>query len=294
LFVPRPHDNALDFSPQMRKAGEALNDANVAIYPVDARGLVGTLSLSGSVQNAETGGRGDCNPVYVQCTVPGMLRMMEPSGLDTMNMVAALTGGRAYYNTNGIEDSIAKAVEDAELTYTLGFYPAEENLDGMYHKLTVKVSRRAGSVHHRGGYFASKTVPDPDQGASLADLLRDPLDASGLGLLAQAAPDAAKPGFFEVRVTVDLHDVQLARENARRSGAVDLSFTLEGSGKARTKTIRIDIPDGQFEDALANGLNVSEPIETDGKAKDLRVVVQDRTTGVAGSVRVPLREQSPR
>jgi VWFA-related protein len=163
LFVRRATYN-LDFTPEMQAAGKALNDANVAIYPVDARGLAGSLSVPGSVANAETGGGRGCNPALGECIMAGPGRMGEPTGLDTMNALASLTGGRAFYNTNGIEDSIAKAVEDAEITYTLGFYPSSENLDGTYHKLTVKMSRRVGSVHHRGGYIASKAMAGADQG----------------------------------------------------------------------------------------------------------------------------------
>ena len=283
LFISRDH-YTLDFSPQMEAAGRALNDANVAVYPVDARGLVGTLSLGGSVAGADTkrGAR--------SAGGPGVL---EPPGFDTMNTLASLTGGQAYYNTNAIEDSIVKAVEDAEITYTLGFYPPEGSLDGMYHKLTVKVSRRAGSVHHRRGYFASATGSDPDQGVSLEELFRDPLDATGLGLLAQAIPDGAKPGSFEVRVRVDLNDLQLARSNGRRTGGVDVSFLVAGTGQVHTKTFKIDIPDDQFAATLERGLYAAQPIETDGQAKDLRVVARDLTTGAAGSVRVELAAKRP-
>ncbi len=283
LFISRDH-YTLDFSAQMQAAGRALNDASVAVYPVDARGLVGTLSLGGPVAGADTrrGARS-----------AGGAGVLEPPGFDTMNTLASLTGGQAYYNTNGIEDSIVKAVEDAELTYTLGFYPTEGSLDGTYHKLTVKVSRRTGSIHHRRGYFASATVTDPDQGLSLEELFRDPLDATGLGLLAQAIPDAAKPGSFDVRVRVDLHDLQLARGNGRRTGGIEVSFLVAGTGQVRTKRFKIDIPDDQFQATLDRGLYTAEPFETDGQAKDLRVVARDLTTGAAGSVRIELATKRP-
>jgi hypothetical protein len=278
----------LDFTPEMQAAGKALNDANVAIYPVDARGLAGTLSVPGSVANAETGGGRGCNPTAGPCIMQGPGGVGEPTGFDTMNALASLTGGRAFCNTNGIEDSIAKAVEDAELTYTLGFYPSEGSLDGTYHKLTVKLLKRGGSVHYRDGHIASKAMAGPDQGASIGELMRDPLEATGLGLVAQALADAAKPGSWTVRVNVELHDMHLEHVGARRSGAVDLSFLLEGSGKIRMRTIRMDIPDDQFDGMIEKGFSTVESIASDGQAKELRVVVQARTTGAAGSVRVPL------
>jgi VWFA-related protein len=72
-----------------------------------------------------------------------------------MNTIADLTGGRAFYNTNGIEDSMQRAIEDAEITYTLGFYPTEEP-DDTFHRLTVKVAGKGRDVRARRGYYAAK------------------------------------------------------------------------------------------------------------------------------------------
>jgi hypothetical protein len=76
----------------MKEAARALNDANVALYAVDARGLVGGFSA------------------IFGLTIPG---------LDTMNTLAGLTGGRAFYADNGLDSLIEESVEDSELIYTL-------------------------------------------------------------------------------------------------------------------------------------------------------------------------------
>ena len=72
-----------------------------------------------------------------------------------MNTLADLTGGRAYYNTNGIEDSMEQAVDDAAVTYTLGFYPAGE-ADDTFHRLTVKVAGKGRDARFRRGYYSTK------------------------------------------------------------------------------------------------------------------------------------------
>src|SRR6202023_1796025 len=96
------------------RASRALNNANVAIYPVDARGLM--PDPSGAMSAAK---RGPTN--LKMLTKPGI---NIPEGHDTMQMLADRTGGKAFINTNDLRGAIRKAIEDAEVTYTIGFYPA--------------------------------------------------------------------------------------------------------------------------------------------------------------------------
>ena len=85
-----------------------------------------------------------------------------------------------------------------------------------------------------------------------------------------------------MRVSVDLHDIQLAHVNNNWVGAVDVSFFIEGSRTARTITRNIEIPDDQLSAALKKGITVTDSVG----AGELRIVAQDRATGAAGSVRV--------
>ena len=141
---------------------------------------------------------------------PGFL-----TGTDTMNMLADLTGGIAFYNTNQIEASIATAVEDADLIYTLGFYPAQASLDEKYHRLQVKTSARGATARYRQSYLASALTGAQQRPPTLSELLNAQLDATSIGLLARAGTDPAKPGVYRVTVSVDAHDLHLAHENGR-------------------------------------------------------------------------------
>ncbi len=76
LLIKTEHDTK-DFSKDMKEAARALNDANVALYAVDARGLV--VGNFGSARG------------------PWGLTM---PGIDTMNDLAGLTGGKAFYADN--------------------------------------------------------------------------------------------------------------------------------------------------------------------------------------------------
>ncbi len=212
-----------------------------------------------------------------------------PSGIDTMSRLANLTGGLVFYQTNALEESMKAAVQDGDLTYTLGFYPAQDEQDGTWHKLKVEVTRRGVNMRYRETYFASRTTDTSQDRPTLDQLLKEPLNATQLELTARTTPDPARPGFLQVSVNLDLHDLQLDHDNARHAGQVDVSFFVEGTGKVLTKTLKIDIPDDQFAAFLDKGIDTVEAIDTTGGVEAFRVVVQDRATGAAASVTIPLK-----
>jgi VWFA-related protein len=266
---PGPLPADLDFNPDMDQTARLLNEANVALYGVDARGLQGTLELT-------SGGRNG-----------------YPAGLNTMAKLAGLTGGLLFTNDNGIEDLIQTAIADGESTYTLGFYPTQEEHDGAWHNLKVKVARPGVSVRYRETYFAAKTAPAPAANdhatlPSLEALIKDPLDASQVRLVAETMPDPEKPGFWQVHVSVDLHDIHLDKQDDLWVCEVDVSLSIEGSRTARTITTKVKLPDAGLAGALEKGIEVNDSIEADSQAVRLRIVAQDRATGAVGSIRVPL------
>lgn len=274
IFIQRATYN-IDFTGAIDAAARALNDANIAVYPVDARGLIGSSTGIAEQQ---------IQPSRAPIAPPG-----GPSGVDTMNTLAGLTGGRAFYNANGIEDSIREAIDDAQITYTLGFYPAEGAFDGKFHKLTVKVGQKNVSLRFRQGYFAAKT----DSAAltappTLTQLLQDPLDGTAIGITAVATADASQTGSYQVHVTVDLHDIHLEHQNHVASGSVDVSLFVEHSKTARTITRKIEIPDEQLAMALEKGVAVDGSIQSDNRTGIVRIVARDPATGASGSVRLPL------
>ena len=278
LIIIQAHQT-ITFTKELDEASRALNDANVAVYPVDARGLMPT-------------GMGTAENAGLQTGRGGVISRPDPSGpvsgSDTMVTLASLTGGHAYYNTNGIEDSIQKAVQDAELTYTLGFYPAEEEFDNKFHKLAVKVDRKGVDVRSRTGYVASLAGASAQE--TLNQLMEDPLNATAIGIDVRAEPDASQPGNFLVHAAVDLHDIHLEDQNGKWVGAVDVSLFVEGSKKIRTITRKIEIPNAQLASALEKGVEVDNSITAE-KGAALRVVAQDRATGAAGSIRLGLGRQ---
>jgi VWFA-related protein len=228
-------------------------------------------------------------PVMVRCPPPGL----APCGFAMLESeyasrdLGTATGGRGFYDARDLTFAIHAAEEDAGSSYVLGYYPPEDALDGKYHSITVKVRNKDLVLHYRSGYLATKVAvptPAPSQDALFAGRA----DSAGIGLSAQFTPVAQRPGFYDLRVMVDLHDIHLDRKDGHLTGAIELSVPNPSvRGTVNTGAVAIDLTDERFAEALEHGL----PVSVTGAESDrgmIRVVVRDRATGVAGSLKVPV------
>jgi VWFA-related protein len=278
-----------------------LAGANIHLYPVLAR-AVGPSGVAGWLRDSKAAGLAGTPP-----PAPGSGDELDREHANTA--LAAANGGVAFMDSGDISLAIRTAMDDAEDAYVLGFYPKEEKLDNKFHALTVMVGKNGAArgktieVSYRPGYFASRqpqAAPQtavPARGAparreptklTLDELLKDPLDLSQVDVTAVPAPDPARPDSLLVKVKIDPRDLALQHEDSKRSGLVDVSFFVRESGKLVTKTLKINIPDDEYDFFVDNGIETVESIDTAGATGTLRVVVQDQATGAAGSVTVPI------
>jgi hypothetical protein len=183
-------------------------------------------------------------------------------------------------------------MEDDEVVYTLGFYPDDQKLDGSYHSLSVKVDRKGLEVHHRQGYLASDTkVYTPRQRReAMTDAIQNPLDSTELGLRAITTTVSGKPGVYRLAVTLGVNELHLEHVKNRWVGDIDFGthFSLALDFKGTYETIRISLTEDRLRETLKNGFVLRRDIDSGGQSGELRVVVQDRSTGSIGSIRVPI------
>lgn len=274
------------FEMDIDRATRALNDANIAVYPVDARGLI---SLP-KVMTAESTGR-------IKPSQPGTLPMvsLRPMGMDTMTVMAESTGGRAFYNTNDIQHAIRDALDDSEVTYTLGFYADSSTLDAQFHKLKVAVDRKHVDVRYRKGYIASPAgAPDVDEReAVIKDALWSPLDSGGVSLAARIERvQQPKPNGLRVTVSVDPTDLLFAEHEARHTVSVEFIFALLAADGRNLDTIHqvktMDLDQKQFQE-LSKTFVISKTLEPNPAVAQIRLIVFDRSSGRLGSLTLPVK-----
>jgi VWFA-related protein len=199
--------------------------------------------------------------------------------------LAAATGGASFNDAGDLHAAMKTAEEDSRSAYTLGYYPAEDVLDGKFHRLAISVAGAKSAnleVRYRPGYVATKqelSMAAPSQVAAINEFLENPLDATAIGLTGQFLGD-------RLRVTVDLHDIHLERQGDRSVGRLEFTY-LFGSG-VHAAVIRINLTDAQLAEGLKTGYSTTLT-GFDTAPDSLRVLVRDPATGAAGSLKIPVR-----
>jgi hypothetical protein len=257
--------------------------AQVAIYPVDARGL-GTehvLSLS-------------TPPCTQQVNAPPG---PSSSSLDVvretqfaMQLLASRTGGRAYLFTNDLKGAIRRAIDDARVTYVIGYHPTHNAWDGKFHELNVTVKRSNVDVRHRMGYFAFADPPTTEQSRKVALLVAASarLDATAVGVTLQLQPNMPKPGSPRVRVDIDPGQVSLKKQGERWIGLVDVLYALRTApsepATLTTETYNLRFTQARYDEVMKTALKTTKDVDAARAGYQVKVVVRDATTGNLGSV----------
>jgi len=142
----------------------AANRANVSFYPIDAAGLrtedlmtnsakeFNTIARSRSRQ-ASTG-RDDTSGRPMSRDLErneDLLRLDPHSGL---GMLADQTGGFLVSDTNNLGQGVQRIDEDMRVHYELTYVPKNQEYDGKFRSIAVKVDRPGIEVQARKGYYA--------------------------------------------------------------------------------------------------------------------------------------------
>jgi VWFA-related protein len=267
---PMPTRGAVEFLDLMRRATRALSSAQAALYPVDSRGLVGAIS-------------------YSRTGEPHLNTFGEIRGnIETMEVMAETTGGRPFANSNALDLSVRRAVDDSRLLYLLGYHPSDIGTDGRFRSISVKVKRKGLTVRSRAGYVAAETPSDEKaRDAALREALRGPLTATQVGLSARA--EYVEDSSLNVALTIDAGTITLEQRDGLWRGEVDVlvaEVTKAGQGSiVRTERMQLSLPNERRGDVLASGLPlVLDRLAVTRYLHELRIVARDVPSGRVGSL----------
>jgi VWFA-related protein len=268
------------FTAQAARTARLFSDANMAIYPVDARGIFSVGKYGAEAARSTRLMRVEDRP-----------NPFHADNFDVMKLLADGTGGVAFHDTNDLSKAIRRAVEDAQVTYTLGFYPAEETLDGKFHELNVKVARKGFDARYRKGYFAHKDdSPSADERkALLRDALWTPLQASAIEVVARTD---FHDGAIDLSLAINPETFTLEQKQARWVGGLDVYLAqcdVQGKELETTRdSIDLNLTTGRYASRRENWLALAKALHPRPEAVQLRIIVQDKLTGALGSVHIPL------
>ena len=127
--------------------------SQVAVYPIDARGLMTQPMFSA----ATSGTKYAHNPNAMGADLSAFAAS-QATEHGTMYQMARDTGGEAFVNTNGLSQAVSKAIDAGSTYYTLTYTPTNAKWNGDYRKIDVKLAHSGYNLSFRRGYYAD----DPD------------------------------------------------------------------------------------------------------------------------------------
>lgn len=276
----------------IRRTAALLADAQVAIYPVDARGLVG----AGATVDASRSG---LNPAGMLVMGQQFGTQVAASGAAITNVQGAMhdlaqqTGGQPYFNRNDIDAAVAVASRDGGTYYDIGYYPDKKKFDGTFRKLKVTVTRPNVELRYRRGYYAvDPTKGDAKQREAEMNtmLVRGSGDATLVTFDVQVQP----PANNKITVHFLVPSRSFSTEEKPEGRRVNLDFflaavTRDGRVVANTgQTVDATLNPDQFAQVQQQGLVVPVEATIPAGELELRLAVRDNRTGYFGTLSVPL------
>ena len=264
----------------------AATHGNVAIYPIDPRGL----TLEGGLGESETGVSADAS-VRMASSVAGM------EARQSLRALAQVTGGFAVVNSNSFEEAWTRIVRENSAYYVLGFSSTNERRDGRYRKLQVRVKRPGLQVRGRDGYMAplrNERPPAPaaapaNMSAGLADAVRSPLAVSGLPIRVFAAPykGEAREATVALVVEVDALGLNLVQKDQAFVGTLEVTYISTDTRNrvipGQTYTLQLSLKPDTHAQALRQGIRVVTETRFAPGRFQVRVAASNRA-GRSGSV----------
>jgi VWFA-related protein len=138
---------------EYRETTNLLAKAQVAVFPIDARGL----KVPPTYNAAASGRSYTSNPQKFSAALTSFYSS-QAAEHTTMDTLASETGGKAYFNTNDLANAVGQAMDAGANYYTLTYSPINHKEDGSYREIRVNLGGIAPShdlqLSYRHGYYA--------------------------------------------------------------------------------------------------------------------------------------------
>lgn len=268
-----------------------LEAARIAIYPIDARGLTTT-------------------------SAPGMIEQHM-----LMDEVASATGGRAFYNNNGLSLIASRVLASDASFYTLTYTPHDVRFDNSWHKVKVQLDLPGYHLSYRRGYYddGANAGPNEESASSRKRLLangetahspelhKEPIVFS-VGVTASSAVPlvpgtsvAAPPKRGEITYTlhysVPAQSVTANSAGTRAQAILGTAVLAMGSsGHAAARLIQrvtLTFDEQRIKNVPDAKLGFEQQINLPKGDVYLYVAVWDATNGRLGTVQIPLNVTKP-
>ena len=257
-------------NPEFQSAISAATRGNIAIYPIDPRGLTTEMAAPGSF---DTG------------------RMETAMSLRALGEV---TGGFALTNSNNYQEAFERLVRENSTYYMLGFNSAYQRRDGRYIRVEVRVKRPGLQVRSTEGYIAPRGRPPGARPvpktvlAAVWDAVASPLTTSGVPMRVFAAPfkRTGKEATVAIALEIAASKLALVEKDGAYRGELEIMFAVTDAKNKRRPVMRhraaVALKPDTYARVSRSGLRVLSQLTLPEGRYQLRVSAGD--AALAGSV----------
>jgi VWFA-related protein len=285
----------VDNQSQLRATVNSAVRANVAFYPIDVRGLVasapgGDASQSGAVGSKLYSGAGQTS-----------LRASFHNQQETLDSLAADTGGKALLDSNDLSAGISQVQQDIRSYYILTYASSNQAQDGRYRRIQVRLTPALADLKakldYRSGYYAPTTfakTTGADREAQLAQALASENPLTDLPIAVEVDYFRLEKTRYFVPISVKIPGSALAFRKKGTNDATELDFIAQvRDGRGQTSlTVRDTIP-LKLDEGTAGHLSHGQvEYDTGGVLSagkyTLRFVARENSEGKIGTFEMPL------
>jgi VWFA-related protein len=283
--------NGVNNQAQLVATTNAAIRANVALYPIDARGLVAQAPL-GDATVGSNGGIGMFSGTSAQAVTNNLQRSQ-----DTLYALAKDTGGKAMFDSNDLALGIKQASDALSSYYEIGYYPTNTTADGRFRR--IKISLKEGlsaELSYRQGYFADKafsrfTATDKERQLEDALMLQNPITDITIAMEVNYFQLNSAEYFVPVAVKIPGRELALARRGGASETLIDFIGEVKDDFGNTIQNLR-DKLDIKLTDDTASQL-ATHPIQYEtgftllpGKYV-IKYLARDAETGRIGTYQMP-------
>ncbi len=317
-----PSSSIRNYVEQVQETTDMLSAARIAIYPVDARGLMPSSAFSAANNTAPASDNSylpktNSTPFAYQLHAERRQTYQEQ---DTMQEIAADTGGKAFIETNDFTATVADVVDNGSSYYTLAYVPSRKKFDGKFHTFDVRLDNAKYRLAFRRGYYAD----DPNKPSAqhsgetsllaAASLTGAPL-ATQISFVARVLP-ATDPIFQGVALTkgpvgdsagtlkgpvhryvvdlvLDLHGLVLGTlADGSHQANIEFAMVAYDAEGVRVNYLehafQLALRPDRFEKLMASGVPIRAELDLPQGQGSIRIAIHDIAGGRVGSLEVPV------
>lgn len=317
--LPDSFSTASNFQQDIRKTADLLCAGQVALYPIAAEGLAADTAFQVNGQ--------EISQKRGSIAMQDQVRQLRTGSVDrdsnhaAMEQLAQDTGGKAFYNTNGLNDALARVINSGTRYYSLTYVPTNGTTDGKFRRIQVKLVKGKDTLAYRRGYYADDLQsvlsagqkPDSDplltlMGRNLPDFTQIMYKVRVLPSDPQPLSDAPRIGSntqlkgpftrYGVDFAISTQDLKIdANPDGTHHGSIEVALVAYDR---QGKPLNFVVTQGDLlvkPDVYAGlqkvGVQMHKEIDVPKEYVYLRTGVYDLRSGTVGTLGIPLTDASP-